>query len=458
MAHENLVRAVLSNASTWTFTKAAAPYRMPPQSGVVLLIDSEQHLQKAEYVRYTGLTDNGTSFTLSGVTRAQEGSDQQAWGPGAILLQTNLASMMNKLDAIETGATKNATDAQLRDRATHTGEQPISTVAGLQDALDGKATAAQGEKADTALQEMPHSFNKQDRSARLIEQSGTTLQTAQPVSLDVDGTIVTLVAGAAVTLPALASHTDYLIYCSQSGALSAQPWDDAAPANSRAVGGFHVYHTTATINPHSIWDLGYRPTCSPRGMTQCPTGDWVDIYLMDVDYGINGYSRGGVTIADGSSPPKIPLIYGGNGSTTYGSLTWYEAVDLAAAAGKRLLTYAMFTAAAYGVVERQSVGTDPVTTKYQAGHRSACGMEQATGCLWQWGEDINGTTATGAGSWQDITDGRGDIYTHSIRAVLLGAYWGTASYSGSRASYWGDAPSYSSSHISARASCGHMTL
>lgn len=43
-----------------------------------------------------------------------------------------------KLAGIATGATKNATDAQLRDRTTHTGEQPISSVTGLQTALDGK--------------------------------------------------------------------------------------------------------------------------------------------------------------------------------------------------------------------------------------------------------------------------------------------------------------------------------
>ncbi|WP_213662864.1 pyocin knob domain-containing protein [Stutzerimonas stutzeri] len=43
-----------------------------------------------------------------------------------------------KLDGIASGATANATDAQLRDRATHTGTQAISTVTGLQTALDGK--------------------------------------------------------------------------------------------------------------------------------------------------------------------------------------------------------------------------------------------------------------------------------------------------------------------------------
>lgn len=43
-----------------------------------------------------------------------------------------------KLDGIATGATANATDAALRDRTTHTGTQAISTVAGLQTALDAK--------------------------------------------------------------------------------------------------------------------------------------------------------------------------------------------------------------------------------------------------------------------------------------------------------------------------------
>lgn len=47
----------------------------------------------------------------------------------------------NKLAGIASGATANATDAQLRDRATHTGTQAISTVTGLQGALDAKEAA-----------------------------------------------------------------------------------------------------------------------------------------------------------------------------------------------------------------------------------------------------------------------------------------------------------------------------
>jgi hypothetical protein len=47
-----------------------------------------------------------------------------------------------KLDAIAAGATVNSTDAQLRDRSTHTGAQAISTITGLQAALDAGATFA----------------------------------------------------------------------------------------------------------------------------------------------------------------------------------------------------------------------------------------------------------------------------------------------------------------------------
>lgn len=47
-----------------------------------------------------------------------------------------------KLTGIATSATKNATDADLRDRTTHTGSQPISSVTGLQTALNGKAASS----------------------------------------------------------------------------------------------------------------------------------------------------------------------------------------------------------------------------------------------------------------------------------------------------------------------------
>ena len=51
---------------------------------------------------------------------------------------TMTAAERGKLSGVATGATANQTDAYLRDRANHTGTQTISTVAGLQDALDAR--------------------------------------------------------------------------------------------------------------------------------------------------------------------------------------------------------------------------------------------------------------------------------------------------------------------------------
>ena len=51
---------------------------------------------------------------------------------------TMTAAERTKLADIATGATKNQTDTYLRDRANHTGTQLISTVSGLQTALDAR--------------------------------------------------------------------------------------------------------------------------------------------------------------------------------------------------------------------------------------------------------------------------------------------------------------------------------
>ena len=62
----------------------------------------------------------------------------------AILTATTASfttALESKLAGIAAGATANATDADLRDRATHTGAQLISSVTGLQAALDGKQIA-----------------------------------------------------------------------------------------------------------------------------------------------------------------------------------------------------------------------------------------------------------------------------------------------------------------------------
>lgn len=299
-------------------------------------------------------------------------------------------------------------------------------------------------------------FLKQDGSLPAWSADGTTLETATPLAFSLGDDVITLAAGTPITLPALTNGTDYYIYAADDSTLQAVPADDAAPTESRLVGGFHAFDAGDGIAERSLWDLNWRPKCNPRAMVLSPDNRvWADIYLMDVEYGLHGYSRLGQQIADDDDRPTMPEMYGGDGVATYGSMSWWVAVDLATAAGKRLPLYPEFTAFAYGVVERQAVGTDPGTTQHQAGHRSACGVEQATGVHWQWGANV---AATGGSSWLNIAEGRGDVYASNLKAVRLGAYWSHGSYAGSRASYWNSAPSYSGAHTTARGVCDHVNL
>lgn len=80
------------------------------------------------------------SDALAGIESVAEGrivGRAAGGGSGApvALTPAQVRALINVAD----GATANATDAQLRDRTTHTGAQAISTVTGLQAALDGKA-------------------------------------------------------------------------------------------------------------------------------------------------------------------------------------------------------------------------------------------------------------------------------------------------------------------------------
>lgn len=121
------------------------------------------------------VTHNGSTYrrAVAGTTPTNPGADPTNWeifaargidGTGAVSAVNGIApdgagnveipaatggaaglmpaADKGKLDGIAAGATANATDAQLRDRATHTGAQAIGTVTGLQGALDAKLAAA----------------------------------------------------------------------------------------------------------------------------------------------------------------------------------------------------------------------------------------------------------------------------------------------------------------------------
>jgi hypothetical protein len=163
----------------------------------------------------------------------------------------------------------------------------------------------------------------------------------------------------------------------------------------------------------------------------------------------------GATIADGSSPPKVPTMFGGNGTTTYGTYTWFEAQELATAFGKYTLTQLEFMSAMYGTTEASSIGTDPSTTNWDAAYVSKWGVNQATGCMYVWGRDRGGPAA--AASWNANTEGRGSEY-NAPNAVLFGGAWDGGSNSGSRFSLWNSAASLSGNTVGSRFACDHLQL
>lgn len=117
-----------------------------------------------EVMRVTAVDNSTPGECRITVQRAQEGTTAQAYVSGDYLsLRFTKGSAENmvqkvagkglstedyttaeksKLAGVAAGATANSTDAQLRDRATHSGEQAISSITGLQSALDAKASKA----------------------------------------------------------------------------------------------------------------------------------------------------------------------------------------------------------------------------------------------------------------------------------------------------------------------------
>ena len=312
-------------------------------------------------------------------------------------------------------------------------------------------------------------FRKVDPTIVAWSKTGAgTATAATTLYIEVNGSTKTIASGASITMPTLAAGTDYAIWAKTDGTLEATSNHTSPPtANARKVGGFHYApggnataqaggDTTPAINMYSFWDLKFKPSCSdPRGMTLVAGQHWMDIYLTGVDAITNGSSKYNVTIADGSSPPKVPSLFGGNGTTTYGSYTWFETMELATSFGKRAPTQREFMTATYGTTEATQLGADPGSTVLNAAFTSKWGTIQSTGVMWTWGDDRGGAYNTAG--WNANTEGRGSEY-NAPNAVLLGGAWGNGSGCGSRCSAWTNAASSSDDNIGSRFCCDHLQL
>lgn len=415
-----------------------------------------------DYIQVTVAPQIATLQTS--ITLAQEQLDQiilDGVSPDANKLGGQLPAYYATADALATGLS-NAADA-LAQLSTDTADA-------LADKADADDVAAA--LADTAAAISLRAkalFEKADpASVAFIKTGAGTASIKAGTIVEVNGTVHQFAANTAITMPALTAGTDYAIWVHPDGAISATASFTSAPVvNARRIGGFHYApggnaaaqaggDAVPAINEFSMWDLKWRPSCpDPRGMTLVAGAFWCDIYHLGVDHLINGTSKFNVTMADGSSPPRRPLMFGGNGTATYSTLTWWEAAEVMASHGKQLLSYADFAAAAYGTTENSSAGTDPVSTILRQAYTSKWGVMLSTGNVWVWGNEFGGGAAGAA--WANTNGGRGQVYQQE-NALLLGGDWVSAAFSGSRASSWNNAPSVSVAGFGARGRCEHLTL
>jgi hypothetical protein len=203
-------------------------------------------------------------------------------------------------------------------------------------------------------------------------------------------------AGTDYTVAANRAGKDFYVYACQQGGSSPKlvlSANSTVPTgytanNSRKIAGFHCLcvavgtisghaltgFVAGDILPESMWDLSFRPACSPEGMAYDAKSDlWVDIYLAS-GTGASTASAYNATITD--------------------SRNWMDFVDDLGAVGKRLLTDPEFQLAASGSNEETNIAgsADPVTT---GGHVdtaarrmiSSIGLEDCCGVMWQWLQD-----------------------------------------------------------------------
>lgn len=124
------------------YVRTGAGYDQYVTNSAGMLVAYPANYAKSDDARLTNARE-WTAETVSQVeAEAGTATTRRAWTAlrvfQAIAAWWAASAAKTKLDGIAAGATANATDAQLRDRATHTGTQAISTVSGLQTALNGK--------------------------------------------------------------------------------------------------------------------------------------------------------------------------------------------------------------------------------------------------------------------------------------------------------------------------------
>ncbi|MBK0020929.1 hypothetical protein IAE29_03235 [Ochrobactrum sp. S46] len=277
----------------------------------------------------------------------------------------------------------------------------------------------------------------------LLARSSTSLALLAGTTIITGDIVHTFADGHEIGLQNLAPGHDYAIGIDRDSKIVVQT-AIRNPLNTKFFGGFHFApggnaddgsggDNIPAINPHSIWDFGFRPGNSidvddvdPRGMTRITLDNghsfWIDIYFLGVNHEGRGTSLYGEKIAHGRSLDR---------------LNFADATRILASHGKRLPTYDEFRAATYGVTERSSADRHPESTGLDAARTSLFGLMQATGNLWTWGTDGHPTDP---------------------RPSIFGGSWLNGSDAGSRCAYLDYWTVDSDEDIGARGASDHLTL
>lgn len=147
--HHKVVAALPSplEANAIYYVRAGAGFDVFVTNASGTLVAYPANYARTDDARLTDAREWSESTVTQTEAEAGTATARRAWTSQrvrqAIAAWWAASTMKTKLDGIATGATANATDAQLRDRSTHTGSQAISTVSGLQTALDGKISTTE---------------------------------------------------------------------------------------------------------------------------------------------------------------------------------------------------------------------------------------------------------------------------------------------------------------------------
>lgn len=190
----------------------------------------------------TVLSDSGTDATIPGATDSNAG--------------VMVASDKIKLDGVASGATANASDALLRDRATHTGTQAISTVTGLQAELDSSKwtyvflstafTNSTTTNNNSPLTFTPAANSRYEVEIRLYLQSAATTTGARP--------------GIMWPTAGLEQNAAWMISANSATAFASRFWGNTTLANAAATG--------VPVANEGVWSGGFamfRTGVSPAG-------------------------------------------------------------------------------------------------------------------------------------------------------------------------------------------------